>query len=113
MADDAGRTFTGVDGKEYWERRTEEWYSNKDLHEKIVSVDLKVDTVDRKVDKLTTSIEKYNGLQESRKNHEGRIKSLEDCLIAKRGTEKFFDAAFKYIGWAIAILAFYFNYVRS
>jgi len=72
-----------------------------------------IERVDRKVDKLTESIEKYNGLQQSRKNHEERIKSLEDCLIAKRGTEKFFDAAFKYIGWAIAILAFYFNYVRS
>lgn len=94
------QTYIDKDGKEKKERRSDEWYSNRDLHKMIIKV------FDELRD-LKHSIEKYNGLQATRKDHEERLKKIEDCMIQKDGVRLWFDMVIRYSGWLVALIAIY------
>lgn len=93
-------TYIDSSGQERPERRSEEWYSNRDLHKMIIKVF-------EKLKDLEHSLEKYNGLQKTRKDHEDRILKLEECVIQRTGVKLWFDAVIKYSGWLVALIAIY------
>lgn len=93
-------TYIDKDGIPRAERRSDEWYSNRDLHKMIIKIS-------DQIRDLNHSIEKYNGLQHTRRDHEERLKKLEECVIQRTGVRLFFDAAIKYSGWIVALIAIY------